>query len=431
MPNRSPTSASIPPWQRHGAPYVWMPYTQMKTAPWPLPVVRTAEAFLILDDGRRLIDGMASWWTACHGYNHPHLVQAVAEQLQQMPHVMFGGIHHPQALRLAGRLAELLPGPLNHVFFCDSGSVAVEVALKIAVQYGLNQGHRGRTKFVSFHHAYHGDTTGAMSVCDPDNSMHAHFKGYLLEHYSCPIPETAEQQAEFRRLLERHRAELAGVIIEPLVQGAGGMKFHSPEALAFVRRSCDDHGLPLIADEIATGFGRTGTMFACQQADVVPDLICLGKALSGGLLSFAATVATDAVYDAFLADDPTCCLMHGPTYMANPLACAAANASLDLFQQEPRLQQARQMEDVMRQALEPCRQFPGVVDVRCRGAVGVIQVAQLKQLDRLRQRFVEQGVWLRPFRDMIYLTPALNIAPEPLGELLETTVTVVREWSTW
>jgi adenosylmethionine-8-amino-7-oxononanoate aminotransferase len=403
----------------------------MQTAPMPVPVIATEGVHLLLADGRRIVDGMASWWTACHGYNHPHLIEAVVAQLQSMPHVMLGGIHHPQALRLAERLAERLPGDLQHVFYCDSGSVAVEVALKMAVQYWLNQQQRGRTRFVSFEHAYHGDTAGAMSVCDPHNSMHAHWKGYLQKQFSQPIPETPDEQAAFRRFLERHRDEVAGVIIEPLVQGAGGMKFHSPKALAEIHRACRELELLLIADEIATGFGRTGTMFACEQAGVVPDIICLGKALSGGMMSFAATVATGAVYDAFLSDNANACLMHGPTYMANPLACAAANASLDLFEREPRLDEARAMESTLRAGLEPCREMAGVVDVRCRGAIGVIQVAELHHLDRLRHRFVERGVWLRPFRDMIYLTPALNIDAEPLQQLLATTVAVVQEWSRW
>jgi adenosylmethionine-8-amino-7-oxononanoate aminotransferase len=406
-----------------------MPYTQMQTSPRPIPVVRTEGVHLILDNGQRLIDGLASWWTACHGYNHPHLVQQVCQQLQQMPHVMFGGIHHPQALRLASRLAQLLPGDLSHVFFCDSGSVAVEVALKMAVQFELNGSRFGRTRFVCFRHAYHGDTAGAMSVCDPVNSMHAHFRDYLLPQYPCEIPESREQLRVFERFLDHHRDSLAGVIIEPLVQGAGGMKFHSPQALANIHQACQRRNLLLIADEIATGFGRTGTMFACQQADVVPDIICLGKALSGGLLSLAATIATQRVYDAFLSDEARFALMHGPTFMANPLACAAANASLDLFEQEPRVQQAQCMQAQLQAALDPCRGLPGVVDVRCRGAIGVIQVTQLHHLDQLRSRFIERGIWLRPFRDMIYLTPALNIAPDALQQLLDTTVRVVREWS--
>jgi adenosylmethionine-8-amino-7-oxononanoate aminotransferase len=408
-----------------------MPYCQMKTAPLPEAVVATEGVHLILADGRRLIDGMASWWSACHGYNHPHIRGAVEEQLRRMPHVMFGGIQHKPALKLASRLAHLLPGDLNRVFFSDSGSVAVEVAMKMAVQFWRNRGTATRNRFVSFHNAYHGDTTGAMSLCDPQRSMHAHFRGALLEQYCREIPDTTNHRREFDQFLEEHREELAGVFIEPLVQGAGGMRFHAPDVVAFVRETCDRHDVLLIADELATGFGRTGSMFAVEQADVVPDIICLGKALAGGTMGMAATVATERVFEAFLADDPTFALMHGPTFMANPLACAAANASLDLFETEPRLQQARAMEGHLAAALEACRGMPHVVDVRCKGAVGVIQVDELYQLDRLRGRFVERGVWVRPFGDVIYLTPSLSMEPDDLALLCDTLVSVVDEWSRW
>lgn len=421
----------IPKWQRDGYPHIWMPYTQMKTAPLPAAVERAEGVYLELAGGRRVIDGLASWWTACHGYSHPHIVRAVERQLHHMPHVMFGGINHEPALRLATRLANLLPGDLNRVFFSDSGSVSVEVALKMAFQFWLNQGVSGRNKFVCFRHAYHGDTTGAMSVCDPVNSMHSHFKGFLLEHFPRDVPVTADEAGEFDRFLKSKKDELAGVIIEPLVQGAGGMKFYSPEALANIRDACDRNDLLLIADEIATGFGRTGTMFACQQADVVPDIICLGKALTAGTLGMAATGATDEVFEAFLSDNPMHALMHGPTFMANPLACAAADASLDLFETEPRLEQVHAIETHMRDALAPCADKPGVVDVRCKGAVGVIQVRQLHNLDRLRVRLVEKGVWLRPFADMIYMTPPLTISSDELSQLCQTTVSVVAEWSGW
>lgn len=408
-----------------------MPYTQMQTAPLPLPVVATEGVHMTLADGRKLIDGMASWWTACHGYNHPHIRQAVEEQLRIMPHVMFGGINHEPALSLAERLAKLAPGDLNRVFFADSGSVSVEVALKIAVQYWLNQGVTGRTKFVSFQNAYHGDTTGAMSVCDPDNSMHSHFKGFLLEQYSHPIPQTHDEHIAFASFLASKKNEVAGVIIEPLIQGAGGMKFHPPESVAKIHSACQLNNVLLIADEIATGFGRTGTMFACEQADVVPDILCVGKALTGGTLSFAATIATDNVFNAFLSDAPSHALMHGPTFMANPLACAAANASLDLFEFEPRLERATAMEAELASLLAPCRDVPGVVDVRTKGAVGVIQVARLHNLERLRTRIVEEGIWLRPFSDMIYMTPALSITPEELRVLCDATIRAVLDWSTW
>lgn len=421
----------IPPWQQAGAPFVWSPYTQMKTSPLPIPVVATEGVYLILEDGTRLIDGMASWWTACHGYNHPHIIAKVTEQLQRMPHVMFGGVHHEPALRLASRLAKLLPGDLNHVFFCDSGSVSVEVALKMAVQYWLNRGVTGRAKFLSFRHAYHGDTTGAMSVCDPVNSMHSHFKGFLLEQFTHAVPQNDAEFNELDRFLREKRDTLAGVIIEPLVQGAGGMKFHSPAALATLRQLCDAHGLLLIADEIATGFGRTGTMFACEQASIVPDIMCVGKALTAGTMSFAAAIATDRVFEAFWSDDPGCALMHGPTFMANPLACAAANASLDLFESEPRLTRVAEIELQLAKGLEPCREFAGVVDVRTKGAIGVIQVAELHHLERLRAAFVAAGVWLRPFSDIVYMTPPLTISNDELDTLCNAVREVVGRWATW
>jgi adenosylmethionine---8-amino-7-oxononanoate aminotransferase len=422
---------SPPDWQQSGYRHVWMPYTQMQTAPWPIPVVATEGVYLALADGRKLIDGMASWWTACHGYNHPHIRKAVEAQLRVMPHVMFGGVNHEPALRLAERLAKLTPGDLNRVFFADSGSVSVEVALKIAVQYWLNRGVSGRTKFVSFQHAYHGDTTGAMSVCDPDNSMHRHFKGFLLEQYSHPVPQTDDEHSAFEAFLATKKNEIAGVIIEPLIQGAGGMKFHPPESVARIHSACRRQNVLLIADEIATGFGRTGTMFACEQADIVPDILCVGKALTGGTLSLAATIATDEIFDAFLSDDPAHALMHGPTFMANPLACAAANASIDLFETEPRLERSLAIERELAELLAPCRNLHGVVDVRSKGAVGVIQVNRLHHVERLRSRLVNEGIWLRPFSDMIYMTPALSITPEELQTLCEATVRTVREWSAW
>ena len=403
----------------------------MQTAPLPIPVVATEDVHLVLADGRKLIDGMASWWAACHGYNHPHIRKAVEKQLRIMPHVMFGGVNHEPALRLAERLAVLAPGSLNRVFFADSGSVSVEVALKIAVQYWLNHGISGRTKFVSFQHAYHGDTTGAMSVCDPDNSMHSHFKGFLLEQYSHPVPQTTDEHAAFESFLHERKTEVAGVIIEPLIQGAGGMKFHPPESVGRIHTACRRNNVLLIADEIATGFGRTGTLFACEQADIVPDILCVGKALTGGTLSFAATIATDEIFNSFLSDDPSYALMHGPTFMANPLACAAANASLDLFETEPRLARAVAMETELAELLAPCRKLPGVVDVRTKGAVGVVQVKRLHHLEQLRARIVDEGIWLRPFGNMIYMTPPLSITPDQLRTLGEATVRVVREWSAW
>jgi adenosylmethionine-8-amino-7-oxononanoate aminotransferase len=299
----------------------------------------------------------------------------------------------------------------------------------MAVQYWLNRGERGRNRFVCFRHGYHGDTLGAMSVTDPEGGMHAHFKGYLLEQYPAAIPEDEPKVAELDAFIGRHRERLAGVILEPLVQGAGGYRFHSAAAVAQIRRLCDVHGVLLIFDEIATGFGRTGTMFACEQAGVIPDIITLGKGLTGGVLGLAATVATDTVFEAFWSDDPAHALMHGPTYMANPLACAAANASLDLFEGEPRLEQARAMETRLAAALAPCRDLAQVVDVRTKGAVAVVQVDELRDLEWLKARFVEQGLWIRPFRDAIYLTPALVMSPDDQDVLAASLLSVTREWA--
>ena len=406
---------------------LWRPYTQMKTADAPLEAVRTDGSRIHLEDGRVLIDGIASWWTACHGYNHPHIREAVARQLETMPHVMFGGFTHQPAEQLAARLAGLLPGDLNHVFFTDSGSVAVEVAMKMAVQYWLNRGACGRTGFLAFREGYHGDTLGAMSVCDPDESMHAHFDGWLPKQRFAVLPRDEDSTGALARTLAEHGERIAAVIVEPLVQGAGGMRFHGPETLATIARLARAHDVLLIADEIFTGFGRTGSMFACEQAAVVPDIICLSKALTGGTMALAATVATDAVFQAFWSDDPLKALMHGPTFMANPLACAAANASLDLFEREPRVEQARAMEAGLLAGLMPCSALPGVVDVRAKGAIGVVQLAGPPDREALKRAFVEQGVWVRPFGDVVYLAPALNIADVDLERLCAAMFSVLKD----
>ncbi|QEG00031.1 Adenosylmethionine-8-amino-7-oxononanoate aminotransferase [Stieleria maiorica] len=424
-------TGDTPAWQQRGYEHLWMPYCQMKTSPMPLAVERTEGVYLHLSDGRRLIDGLASWWSACHGYNHPHVVDAMHRQLDTMPHVMFGGINHEPALTLADRLAGLLPGDLNRVFFCDSGSVAVEVAMKMAIQFHRNLGEHGRTRFLSFANAYHGDTTGAMSLCDPERSMHAKFEGALLQQFNVDVPRDDASMERFRSLLHRHRDQLAGVFIEPLVQGAGGMRFHSADVLRAIAHACRDNDVLLIADELATGFGRTGTLFAIEQADIVPDVICLGKALSAGMIGMAATVASDRVFDAFWSDDASKALMHGPTFMANPLACAAAGASLDLFEQEPRLDQARSIESALADLLAPCREIERVVDVRVKGAIGVIQVDSLDHVDRLRDLFVQQGVFIRPFGDCIYTTPPLVISSGELEKVGATMVSATSQWARW
>ena len=399
----------------------------MKTVPNPLVAAMTRDCRIRLDDGRELIDGISSWWTACHGYNHPHIAAALKRQLDVMPHIMLGGLVHEPAMHLAERLSQILPGRLGHVFFSDSGSIAVEVAMKMAVQFWRNQGVAGRTRFVSFLGGYHGDTMAAMSVCDPEEGMHTAFAGYLPEQTVVPLPSEADQLATFDALLRRLRKELAAVIVEPLVQAAGGMRFHSPETLAGIRNACAAHDILFIADEIATGFGRTGHLFACEEADVTPDIICVGKALTGGALGLAATAASTRVYNAFLDDDPSKVLMHGPTYMANPLACAAANASLDLFETEPRLDQVAAIEAKFVDALAPCRNIASVIDVRVKGAIGVVQLENLDDNDWLKRRFIEEGVWLRPFSDVIYLMPPFVAGEAELDRLTGAVVKVLRQ----
>jgi adenosylmethionine-8-amino-7-oxononanoate aminotransferase len=412
-------------WLEEGWRHVWLPYAQMQTARLPLPAVRTEGSRIHLADGQVLIDGIASWWTACHGYNHPHIREAVARQLDAMPHVMFGGLGHEPAYRLATRLAKLLPGPLNRVFFTDSGSVAVEVAIKIAVQARLNRGERGRTKILAFTGGYHGDTLGTMAICDPEEGMHSLFTGLLPEHPVIPLPREAESIAAFEAFLAGHAESLAAIIVEPLVQGAGGMVLHEAAVLRRLRDAADRYGLTLIFDEIFTGFGRTGTMFAFEQADVAPDIITLSKALTGGTSPLAATIASDELFAAFLSDSPGDALMHGPTFMANPLGCAAANASLDLFEREDRLAQAAAIEGQLAAELEACRGLPGVVDVRTLGAIGVVELAGIKDPAALRARLVEQGVWIRPFRNIVYLTPALTIGAAELSTLTGAIRTVL------
>jgi adenosylmethionine-8-amino-7-oxononanoate aminotransferase len=416
-----------PGWYAEGLSSIWLPYAQMKTAPAPLPVVATHGARIVLADGRELIDGIASWWTACHGYNQPHIREAVEHQLAAMPHVMFGGLVHEQALTLARRLAALLPGDLSRVFFSDSGSVAVEVAMKMAVQYWLNRGARSKTTFVAFKGGYHGDTTGAMAVCDPDEGMHALFTGLLPQHIITDLPDTEEHTAAFDALLARESDTVAAIIVEPLVQGAGGMKFHDADVLRRLRALADKHDVLLIFDEIFTGFGRTGAMFACEAADVTPDIITLSKALTGGTLPLAATVATSKVFDAFWSDDPNKALMHGPTFMANALACAAANASLDLFEREPRLAQVSAIEQQLKHELEPCRSMPNVKDVRVRGAIGVVEIARIGDLGALRKRFVDEGVFVRPFGNIVYLAPAFTITAGELSQLTRAVAKLIGE----
>ena len=406
-----------PDWLAAGAPHVWRPYCQMKPARPPLPVVATRGSRLVLADGRELVDGLASWWTACHGYNHPHIAAALREQIERMPHVMLGGLAHEPAYRLAERLARMLPGDLNHVFFAESGSVSVEIAMKMALQFHINRGVAGRTKFLAFRGGYHGDTLATMTVCDPEEGMHSLFAGVMPAQVIADLPRDADGEAALDVLLAERGQEIAAILIEPLVQGAGGMLLHSPEVLRVLRRLADKHGVLLIFDEIFTGFGRTGTLFAMQAAGIEPDIVTLSKALTGGTLPLSAAVASRKVFEAFWSDDAGAALMHGPTYMANPLACAAANASLDLFEDGAWAADVAQVGAALAEGLEPCREGKGVVDVRTLGAIGVVEFDAPVAVGELCARFAEWGAWIRPMGKVIYLTPAFTTPDEDLALL--------------
>ena len=389
----------------------------------PLPVVSAQGVRLRLADGRELIDGMASWWCAIHGYRNPSLDGAVRAQLERMAHVMFGGLTHEPAIRLVERLCELAPPGLERVFLADSGSVSVEVAIKLCLQYQRALGRRGRTRLLTVRGGYHGDTMGAMGVCDPVTGMHSLFAGVLPEHVFAPRPPDGfhagldERWAEHvSELAAAHADELAGVIVEPVVQGAGGMRFHAPECISLLRRVCDEHGLLLVLDEIATGFGRTGAMFACEHAATAPDVMCVGKALTGGYMTLAATLCTAAVADAVSAGEGNG-LMHGPTFMGNPLACAVALASLDLLAQGDWRPQVQAIEQGLREGLEPALELPGILDVRVLGAIGVLQLEREVDLAAATAAAVRSGVWLRPFRDLIYAMPPYLLDESDLAQL--------------
>jgi adenosylmethionine-8-amino-7-oxononanoate aminotransferase len=417
MPKRQPA------WLEGGARHVWRPYCQMKTARSPLAVKATHGTRLVLEDGRELVDGMASWWTACHGYNHPHIAEAVRRQLEHAPHVMFGGLAHEPAYRLAERLAGLLPGDLGHVFFAESGSVSVEIAMKMALQYWINRGVEGRTRFLGFLGGYHGDTLATMTVCDPEEGMHGLFAGVLPAQVMAELPRDEASYAALDSLLCAHAGEIAAIMVEPLVQGAGGMIFHETEVLHRLRALADRHDVLLIFDEIFTGFGRTGSLFAMQAAGMAPDVVTLSKALTGGTLPLSCAVASRRVFEAFWSDDPGAALMHGPTYMGNPLACAAANASLDLFETGDWRTDVARVEAGLSEGLVSCRDLPDVVDVRVRGAIGVVEFERAVDVGGLCAAFAEKGAWIRPMGKVVYLTPAFTIGEGDLALLTR----VVRE----
>jgi adenosylmethionine-8-amino-7-oxononanoate aminotransferase len=404
---------------------VWHPYGALPAALPSLPVVSAEGVRLRLADGRELIDGMASWWCAIHGYRHPRLDDAVREQLTRMAHVMFGGLTHAPAVQLAERLSELAPPGLERVFLADSGSVAVEVAIKMCLQYQHARGRTDRTRLMTVRGGYHGDTAGAMALCDPVGGMHSLFSGVLVQHVFAARPpdgvgaELDEAWAAgVSELAERHTNELAGVVVEPVVQGAGGMRFHSPACVAHLRRVCDEHDLLLVLDEIATGFGRTGAMFACEHAEVSPDVMCVGKALTGGYMTLAATLCTAPVAAA-VSRGPGGGLMHGPTFMGNPLACAVALASLELLADGSWREQVCAIERLLDAGLAPARALDGVRDVRVLGAIGVIELDRDVDLGAATAAAVERGVWLRPFRNLIYAMPPYVIDEHDLERVAD------------
>lgn len=410
-------------WLRFDREHVWHPYAEMPGRE-PRYLVSSAEGVYIeLADGRRLVDGMSSWWTAILGYRHPAILRAAHAQLERLPHVMFGGLTHEPAVKLAERLISLAPEGLDHVFFCDSGSVSVEVAMKLALQYCIARGDRERRRFLTVRRGYHGDTWGAMSVCDPERGMHALFTSMLSQQLFAPAPRSrfgetldATDIAPLQTLLETWGSQLCAVIIEPIVQNAGGMRFYSAGYLAELRRLCDRHDVLLIADEIATGFGRTGRMFACEHAGIAPDILCVGKALTGGTLSLAATLARPKIAAAITRGTPGR-FMHGPTFMANPLACAVALSVLDVLADFDWAARVAAIEAQLASELSGCRRSAAVSDVRALGAIGVVQLHEDVDTDRVIPKLVEQGVWLRPFGNLVYTMPPFVITEAELSRV--------------
>lgn len=425
-------SKKTPKWTTLDNQIVWHPYSVIGSELPVFPVKSANGVRIKLDDGRELIDGMSSWWCAIHGYNVPELNQVLTQQLKSMAHVMFGGLTHEPAVNLAQKLAAITPKSLEHVFFSDSGSVAVEVAMKMAIQYWHSVKQAGKQKFVTLRNGYHGDTFGAMSVCDPITGMHTLFsdtlaRQYFVESPACKFNQACEQQhiQTLHDTLEQHHQNIAAVILEPIVQGAGGMKFYSPEYLAKTRKLCEQFDVLLIADEIATGFGRTGKLFACEHAGISPDIMCIGKSLTGGYMTLAATLTTEKVSTAIAKGKPGL-FMHGPTFMANPLACSVALASIQLLLESPWQLRIRAIEQGLNKGLSPCRDLASVADVRVLGAIGVVELKRAVDMKQVMHAFVDAGVWVRPFGKLVYLMPPYVINEKDLATLTSAVTKIIK-----
>lgn len=413
--------------------HIWHPYTASPNPIPPIGVKQTSGSLITLADDRKVVDGMSSWWAAIHGYNHPQVMQAMKNQIDKMPHIMFGGLTHEPAVELAKRLVDLTPAGLDKVFFADSGSVSMEVAIKISLQYWISKERPEKNRMLSIRNGYHGDTFATMAVCDPVNGMHHLFNDVLRQSIFAPAPQTGfdinsdnRDIAALEQTLKQHHSEIAALTLEPIVQGAGGMRFYRPAYLKAVRELCTKYDVLMIADEIATGFGRTGKLFACEWAEITPDIMTVGKALTGGNLTLAATLCTEAVSNTICQGKPGV-LMHGPTFMANPLACATAIASIDVLMESPWQQQIKQIEQHLKTELMPLAELEGVKDVRVLGAIGVVELERSDLGPQIQAAALEAGAWIRPFGKLIYTMPAFNIPESQLGILSKAIVTAVTQ----